>query len=262
MHATISKPILSERVNILGVHVGTMTADELLLFIIQSVESGNKNIVAYLNIHAINLAQKHRWFKQFLNSDCITYCDGFGIMLGASILGLDIPERYSIPDWFPRLASDCSQKKISMYFLGARPGVADKAAQRLCLEYPGLRILGTHHGYFDTTERSEENDRIIQLINRLTPDILVIGLGMPAQERWLMKNWSALEYHVALPVGAGLDYLAGDTPRAPHWMTDHGLEWLGRLLVEPRRLWRRYLVGIPTFLLNIFKQRLGLFPLD
>jgi N-acetylglucosaminyldiphosphoundecaprenol N-acetyl-beta-D-mannosaminyltransferase len=99
---------------------------------------------------------------------------------------------------------------------------------------------------------------VLQAINATSPDILLVGLGMPIQERWLMENWGFVKAKVALPVGALFDYLAGEIPRAPHWMTDHGLEWLGRLIVEPRRLWRRYLLGNPRFLWLVLKQRLGL----
>jgi N-acetylglucosaminyldiphosphoundecaprenol N-acetyl-beta-D-mannosaminyltransferase len=144
-----------------------------------------------------------------------------------------------------------------LYFLGAKPGVAEKFAQDLKRQFPQIKIVGMQHGYFDKTAGCSENIAVIQAINNAHPDLLVIGLGMLTQERWLSENWQDLNARVALPVGAMFDYLAGVSPRAPSWMTDHGLEWLGRLLVEPRRLAERYLVGNPRFIFAIAQQRLG-----
>lgn len=143
-----------------------------------------------------------------------------------------------------------------MAFLGAKPGVAEQAARRLQEENPGLRVIFTGDGYFDRSRGSTQNQSIIQAINACSPDLLVIGMGMPAQERWLDDNWDELNCRAALPIGAGFDYLAGEVTRAPRWMTDRGLEWLGRLWVEPGRLWKRYLLGIPRFLFNVILQRL------
>ena len=107
-----------------------------------------------------------------------------------------------------------------------------------------------------------ENVALVEDINRVKPNLLFVGFGMPLQEFWLMDNWSQIQANVALPVGALFDYVAETIPRAPRWMTDNGLEWLGRLMVEPQRLWRRYIIGNPLFLLRILKQRFGLLKLD
>ena len=253
---------VNHSINILGVHVGTQTIQELIDYIIASVEAGDRILLGYVNIHTINLAQQQHWFKDYLNRVNRTFCDGYGIKLGARLLGHHIPERYTPPDWLPKLASICTNNGYRMFFLGANPGVAEKAAHQLMSLFPQLNIVGTHHGYFDKSPESPENEGILENINMLNVDILVIGLGMPVQERWLLENWPRLNCRVALPVGAAFDYLAGSIPRAPCWITDHGLEWLGRLLFEPGRLWKRYVVGIPVFLFNIIRQRLGLYPLD
>lgn len=244
-------------INILGVKTGVQSLPELIEFIAQSINANQKVVIQYLNIHAINLAQKHPWFKSFLNQADMTYCDGYGLRLAARILGVSLPDRYTIPDWFPELAAHCNQNGHSIYILGARPGVAEIAAENLQIKAPGLKILGTYHGYFIKELHSSENQRVIAMINQANPDILAIGFGMPLQEKWLLDNWGGLNCRVAIPMGAAIDYLAGKTPRAPRWLTDHGLEWLGRLVIEPRRLWKRYLLGIPFFYYNVLKQRLG-----
>jgi N-acetylglucosaminyldiphosphoundecaprenol N-acetyl-beta-D-mannosaminyltransferase len=251
-----------ESINILGVSIGTKTSRELIDYIIHAIQAKERVLLAYINIHAINLAQQQPWFKDYLNQASLTFCDGYGIKLGARLLGYHIRERFTPPDWLPELASICAQKGFRLYFLGARPGVADQAARKLVSQYPQLLIAGISHGYFDKTPGSQENELLLQTINGLDVDILVVGMGMPAQEKWLVENWARLNCRVALPIGAAFDYLAGTTQRAPRWLTDHGFEWLGRLLIEPGRLWKRYIVGIPVFLVNILRQRFGRFPLE
>jgi N-acetylglucosaminyldiphosphoundecaprenol N-acetyl-beta-D-mannosaminyltransferase len=250
-----------DKINFLGVRIDRLTLDMLLDYIIHSVQSQEKSIIAYANVHALNLSLELPWFRDFLNQSALTYCDGFGVKWGARLLGYSLPQRFTPPDWFPQLAEICAQNGLSFFFLGARPGIADKCSENLQRQFPKIKIIGTHHGFFDKTPSCEANEDVIKLINSAQPDILVVGFGMPAQERWLLENWERINAHVALPVGAMFDYLAGEVLRAPHWMTEHGLEWLGRLAVEPRRLWKRYVIGNPRFFWLVIQQRLGLFKL-
>ena len=253
---------INNTVNILGVKLGTQTSNELIDYIITSIENKEKSLIAYVNIHTINLSLKIPWFRDYLNQASKTYCDGYGVKLGACLLGYHIPERYTAPDWLPELAHQCSKNKYTMFLLGSQPGVAERAALQLIRQNPGLLIVDTHHGYFNKTLNSPDNESVIEKINSSGADILVLGLGTPLQEQWLKENWNRLNCRVALPVGAALDYLGGEAWRAPHWMTDHGLEWTGRLLACPGRFWKRYLFGIPSFLINVMRQRLGQYPLD
>jgi N-acetylglucosaminyldiphosphoundecaprenol N-acetyl-beta-D-mannosaminyltransferase len=257
-----SFPNEGERIDLLGVHLHPLCIGQVIDAIDQAVQTKRKSILAYVNVHAINLAQEQPWFKDFLNNADVTYCDGYGIKWGAKILGSDIPQRYTPPDWFPQLSSLCGKNGHSLYFLGARPGIAKKAAQMLIDEFPKLKILGIQHGYFDKEPGSPENEAVIEAINKLQPDILVVGFGMPMQEKWLDENMGKLNAWVALPVGAMFDYLAAEVPRAPRLLTDHGFEWLGRLIVEPKRLWKRYLLGNPRFFINVLRQRLGLYTVE
>jgi N-acetylglucosaminyldiphosphoundecaprenol N-acetyl-beta-D-mannosaminyltransferase len=247
-----------ESVSFLGVRICTLPVASLVIFLSQKILTGGKVRAVYVNVHAMNLAQEFAWFRIFLNSSEVVYCDGFGVKWGASLLGLRIPSRYTPPDWIRLLVAECAREHYSLYLLGAHPGVTEKVGVILKQQFPDLKIAGIQHGYFDKSPGSIENQAVLQAINATNPDVLLVGLGMPLQERWLMENWDCLEAKVVLPVGALFDYLAGEFPRAPHWMTDHGLEWLGRLFMEPHRLWRRYLLGIPRFVWYVLKQRLGL----
>ena len=243
---------------LLGLRIDIVSLNSLLTYISKTIQEEEKARLVYVNIHAINLAQDLVWFRDFINASEIVYCDGFGVKWGARFLGTHLPERLSPPDWISLLVKECVRQSFSIYLIGADSGVADKFADILRQQFNGLRIVGTQHGYFDKSPGCAENEAVLQAIQAVKPDILMVGLGMPRQERWLMENWDRLYVKIALPVGALFDYMAGELPRSPRWMTDHGLEWLGRLIKEPRRLWRRYLLGIPRFWWLLLEQRLGL----
>lgn len=249
-------------VNILGVHVHRLSLATLLAFIKSVVAGNQRSRITYLNAHAANLAYEAHWFRDFLNQSEVVFCDGYGVKWAASFLGQPLPARFTPPDWLPELARLADQNGFSLFLLGSRPGVTQQALARLQASFASLRVAGQHHGYFDQTAGTSENEAIIRLINAARPNILLLGLGMPLQERWLMENWERLDVNVVVTVGAGLDYLSGVMPRSPHWMTEHGFEWLGRLVIEPRRLGKRYLIGNPLFIWRIIKQRLGWLQFD
>jgi len=247
---------------ILGVQVWPLTVESLHQKIDRIIQAQEHKLVLNVNVHCLNLACRQSWLRDFLNSAAIVFCDGSGVMLGARMLGYYIPERITYADWTWQLAAFAERCGFTFFFLGAKPGIAERAAARLKNRFPNLRIVGTHHGYFDKTASGSENEAVIQKINALKPHILIVAFGMPLQERWLMENWDRIDAHVALTGGAVFDYISGNLRRPPRWMTDHGLEWLGRLVIEPRRLWQRYILGNPLFLWRVLKQRLGILKLE
>ena len=247
----------SYRFQILGVQVSTVTVPELHAHIATYVWRHRKALVLNVNVNCLNIAYEQPWLRSFLNAADIVFCDGAGVILGARILGYRVPQRITYADWIWQLAEFAEPRGFTFFLLGARPGVAREAAACIQERFPDLCIAGTHHGYFDKTPGSPENEAVIQRINAVRPNILVVSLGMPLQERWLMENWERMEANVALTGGAVLDYVSGRLRRGPRWMTDHGLEWLARWIIEPRRLWKRYLIGNPVFLARVIKQRLG-----
>ena len=243
---------------IMGVKVHPLRIGELHQEIENIIHNDKHGLILNVNANCLNLAYKNAWMRDLLNSADTVFCDGLGVKLGAKILGSDIPERITFADWMWQLASLSESHQFTMFFLGALPGVAEKAATQLQERFPKLLVVGTHHGFFDKAPGSVENEAVIKNINSIKPNILIIGFGMPVQERWLMENWDHIDANVALTGGAVFDYVSGNLHRAPSWMTDNGMEWLGRVLIEPRRLWRRYLIGNPLFLWRIFLQRFGI----
>lgn len=244
-----------ERVFILGVPVDNLDLRILHERMAGMIRDKTHGLVLNVNVHCLNLAARLPWLKEVLNKASIVFCDGSGVILGARILGKRIKQRITYADWIWELGDLAEREQWTLYFLGAEPGVAEKAALRLKSRYPGIRIVGTRNGYFDKAPGSRENESVVQDINRNAPNILLVAFGMPLQEHWLMENWDHINADIALAGGAALDYASGNLRRAPRWMTDSGLEWLGRLLIEPSRLWRRYLLGNPAFLWRVILQR-------
>ena len=244
------------RVHVLGVPVDPVTVDQLHDHLLQFVRGDRKATVLHVNVHAVNLAVDDGAFAAILSAADLVFCDGHGVMLGARLLGQRIPVKITYAEWTWHLAAMCEREDLSLYLLGSRPGVAEAAAARLRDRHLGLRIAGTHHGYFDHTAGGEASLDVIAQINAARPDLVLVGFGMPLQESWIAAHRGSIEAAVVLSAGAAFDYVSGQLRRPPRWMTGYGLEWLGRLLIEPRRLARRYLAGNPTFMLRVLRQRL------
>ena len=242
------------RVGVLGVGVDRITAGGLHEEITRLARRRG-GIVLNVNAHCLNLLHEDEGLRAFFAAADVVFCDGAGVRLAARLLGDRLPERITYADWLPRLAALAERRGLSIFFLGARPGVAEEAARRLLRSHPNLKIAGVRHGFFDHGYGSPGNEAVVAEIDAARPDVLLIGLGMPLQERWLMENYRRLDFGVALTGGAVFDYASGRLRRGPRLLTDNGFEWLARLFVEPRRLWRRYLVGNPLFLARILAQR-------
>ncbi len=245
-----------EAINILGVQVHPYTVAQLHEALADIIDEDRRALVLHANVHGLNLTAQNPWMRDLLNGAEIVFCDGAGVILGARILGHHIPERITYADWMWQLGEFAAARGYTLYFLGARPGVALRAADRLVERFPALKIVGVRDGYFAKESGHPENEAVLSDISRARPNILIVGMGMPLQEQWLRDNQERIEANVTLSAGAAFDYISGELQRAPTWMTDHGLEWLGRLIIDPRRLWQRYLVGNPVFLARIMRDYL------
>jgi N-acetylglucosaminyldiphosphoundecaprenol N-acetyl-beta-D-mannosaminyltransferase len=237
-----------------GVKIDSLTMGDLHRAIIETVQDRRKMIIFNVNANAIVLAQDNHEFMEALNHANLVFCDGYGVMLASKILGGDIEARITYADWIYPLSALCEAYGMSIFLLGGEEGVASSAAIALHQRYRNLRIAGTHHGYFN--QSSSDNQQVINFINNCDPDILLVALGMPNQELWITHNLSHLSARIILPCGACLDYVAGRIRRGPKWMTNHGLEWLARFMIEPQRLWQRYTLGILRFAQIVLEQKL------
>lgn len=248
-----------EQVVLLGVKINAISLAELLTIIKTCALKNECVVISNVNIHAVNIAYSLAWFREFLNQSRLNFCDGFGIKLAAKITGQELNYRFTPPDFIDNVCQMAAQSGWRLFFLGAKPGVALRAAEKMKKRYLNLEIK-THHGYFIKDVQDQENSMVIEEINQFHPEILIVGFGMPLQEKWILENIHLLRVNVVLPAGALFDYLSDELPRAPRWMTDHGFEWLGRLVIEPRRLWKRYLIGNPLFFWRVFVHHILGFP--
>jgi N-acetylglucosaminyldiphosphoundecaprenol N-acetyl-beta-D-mannosaminyltransferase len=238
---------------ILGVPVADVGLVRLLDRVLSWTRLPRPVTILYANVHVLNAAATDPDLRAILNHADLVYCDGAGVALGARLLGHRLPGRMTGADWIEPLCAACAREDVALYFLGGRPGVAARAANRLQARHPGLCIVGAHHGYLAAPDVSRA---ALAAVNAACPDILLVGMGTPTQERWIAAHRAALDVPVVWAVGALFDFVAGVQPRGPRWMLDNGLEWLYRLYTDPRRLWRRYLIGNPLFVARVLRQRL------
>ena len=244
-----------EEVRLLNTKFHKITVQELIDYIVEAAKIEKKTIVGNVNVRGMNFSYELPWYRDFFNNADLVVCDGFGLLLGARLLGYSVKwvHRMTPPDYIEDLVLACEKNNVSLFFLGGQPGIVDNAINDFLAIAPKLKIQG-HPGHFEIS--GEENDAVIQQINQFKPDILYVGFGMPLQERWILDNLDRVEAHVFINLGACLDFYTKTIYRGPRWLTDHGFEWLTRLFTQPYRLWKRYLIGNPLFLYRVLKQRI------
>ncbi len=244
------------RVRIDGVGVHPLDKEGLLSWVdvrIAAARAGRAAgaLVMYSNVHVLNTAARDEELRAWLNAADLNYCDGAGVRLGGRLLGLDLPERMTGADWIWDLAAR-AEGRWRLYWLGGAPGVTERAAALLSRRYPRLQIA-SDHGFHPRT--GPEHEEELKRIEAFDPDILLVGMGTPVQERWAVAARSRLRVPVIWVLGATADFVSGEVSRGPALLFRHQ-EWLARLMVDPRRLWRRYLLGNPAFLSRVLVERL------
>ena len=199
---------------------------------------------------ADNLGIEHRFtsYEEMLRADVI-HSDGAGVVWGSALIGDALPERVTSITLLWRLAERWNDGSRSLYFLGGPPGMAEAARDAIHARYPNVRIVGCHQGHLSTPELVES---ALSDIEQSRPDLLLVGFGSPIQEEVIVEHRERLNVvPVIWPVGALTSHIAGLHPRAPKLMRKAGAEWLWRLILEPRRLWRRYILGNPIFMSRV-----------
>lgn len=236
------------RIDILGSPVDSLTMEQTEERAAEFINNGRTHRVITLNPEFLYRAvlEDSSLMKLINKADLVT-ADGEGIVWAGRIAGTPFPERVTGIDLMLRLVRRAAQEGWSIYLLGASPGVAEEAAENLRRQYPGLKVAGTHHGYFKPHEEAE----VVEKIKQAAPQLLFVALGAPAQEKWIDRNIDCIGGVTAMGVGGSFDVIAGRVTRAPRWMQRLKVEWLGRLISEPSR-WRRMLV-LPKFAWLVFK---------
>lgn len=200
-------------------------------------------VVFYVNAHCLNLVLKYKSFGFCINKSQICFCDGFGVVLLSKIFcKKNLSCRNTPPDFINDVYRRLKTLNKKVFFLGSDPDTVEKYCQSIEEKYQGI-VAGFHHGFFSSSKSS--NDRILQMVNDAKPDLLLVGMGMPKQEKWVESNLQYLPAMNIMTVGALFSWGNSPRSRGPRWMTDNGLEWLYRLFSEPKHVWKRYLIGIP-----------------
>lgn len=235
---------MDKRLNILGVGVDNCTMDSAVDFLVEEAECDGLTSVYTPNSEIILHAYKNPDYCKVLNRGSLITADGIGVVYASKILNRPLPERVSGFDLANKLLERVAPQGKTLYLFGGKPGVAERAAKKICELYPGINIVGISDGYFD----AEKEKEIIADINEKSPDILFVCLGFPKQECWIDAH-SDISAKVAMGIGGSLDVFAGEVKRAPLFYQKCGLEWFYRLIKQPSRFIR--MLALPKFGLTV-----------
>jgi N-acetylglucosaminyldiphosphoundecaprenol N-acetyl-beta-D-mannosaminyltransferase len=262
----ICKKALMEPVpkfNVLGVAMSAMNLDLATRAVLAACAERRKGYVCVTGVHGVSEAQRDVGFRKILNGAFLNTCDGMPLVWeGRRALGPEVDRVYG-PDLMLRIMDATRDGRFSHYFYGGASGVADHLKAALEQRFPGVKIVGTHCPPFRPLTAEEDLALAVDVAAK-RPDMMWIGLSTPKQERFMAEYLPRLETTLMFGVGAAFDFHTGRMREAPRWMMRSGLQWLHRLSSDPRRLWKRYGVIVPTYLARIFLQRTGLrkYPLD
>ena len=228
---------------LLGVRVHALSMEALTVAVVEGVRSGQRRIIANHNLHSIYLHQRDEKFRAFYARAYLVHVDGMSLILAGRLLGLPLGREHRVTyvDWIDPLLATAAAERWRVLFLGSDVQVGFRGSAALRQRHPGL-VLETLPGFFDATRDGEENRAVLRRIHAFGPQLLMVGMGMPRQEHWILDNLGDLPGCVVLTAGATVDYAAGAIPTPPRWAGRFGLEWWFRLIAEPRRLWKRYLL--------------------
>lgn len=251
--APSTKALCGQAVRVFGLEIRDTTLDEAASWLVSRAKSALATNVAFVNAHSINVINRDVRFADAVTRFHCVFADGIGLRLAARAGGVTLRDNVNGTDLFPILCGEAAREDVWVYLLGSAEGVSDAAARNMTRAHPGLTIAGTASGYFATTA---EEDAAIEAINASGAEILLVGMGVPAQEKWIFENRHRLKPSVVIGVGGLFDYYSGNIARAPMWMRKNGLEWVWRLSLEPTRLARRYLLGNAEFMMRLVTHRM------
>lgn len=233
-------------VELLGVPVTNATKAEAAALFDDWIErrDGRSRGVYIVNAHTLNLAAEESSFREVLQAGDVVFGDGTGVRLAARLQGVRMRDNLVGTDLMPYFFSSRLERGYRYFLLGATADTVERAAARLRLWFPGIKVVGARHGYVTPAETAA----VVREINAATPDVMLVAMGNPIQERWIHDNRASLRVPVTIGVGGLFDHWGGNLRRAPQWVRDIGFEWVQILLQQPTLKWRRYLLGNPKFI--------------
>lgn len=235
---------------ILDLRIDNLTMDEAVDTIVSrlAMPAGTTR-VAFVNAHCANVARDDEAYRAAIAGADLVFADGIGMKLAGNLLGAPIVANVNGTDMLPRLCAAATGRRV--FLLGGRPGTPEAVAAWMREHHPGVTIAGLQHGFFDEAGEAD----VVAAIRASRADLLLVAFGVPKQDLWVARHARACGVRVAIGVGGLFDFYAGNIPRAPQWMRELALEWVYRLYQEPRRMWRRYVVGNARFLAHVLTTR-------
>ncbi len=240
---------------LLNTYVNNVNMDETLQEICRLVEKKVKSYVVAINVYVVMKIEKDKYLKRITDKANLTLVDGKPLVWIAKWHKHPVKGKVSGSDMVPELCKVASEKGYTLFILGGKDGIANKAKHNLEKKYPEIRIVGTYSPPFGFEKNKKEICKINSIISKAHPDILIVCFGCPKQEKWIYENYEKNNATVSVCAGATVDFLAGNITRAPKWMANHGLEWLYRFSQEPRRLFKRYFIDDVKILGLVWKYR-------
>ncbi|GIV00131.1 MAG: glycosyl transferase [Actinomycetota bacterium] len=242
--------------DLLGVRVHALDAQGILGLIARAVAEDRRLVIANHNLHSIYLFHRDEKMRRLYATAAAIHIDGMPLVAWGRLLGLPLSRRHRVTyhAFVPLLAERAAAEGWRVFYLGSREDVLARGVELLRRMAPGLEIA-TAAGYFDP--HGPDNDRVLRRIQAFRAQVLLVGMGMPRQEHWILDNLDRLDVNAVLPVGAAIEWVAGEIPSPPGWMASNGLQWFWRLIRQPRQVWRRYLVEPWALLPLAWRDLLG-----
>lgn len=244
-----------EKQPLLNTYVTNVNMDETVQAIEDMIASEKKSYIVAINVDVVIKIENDSYLKEITDKADMVLVDGKPLEWIAKWHKRPIKAKISGSDLVPILCERAAEKGYSIFIIGGKEGIAEKAKQNLERDMPGIRIVGTYAPPFGFEKDKKELNRINEMISNANPEILITCFGCPKQEKWIYENYQEYDAKVSVCAGATVDFLAGNVKRAPRWMSDHGFEWFYRFLQEPRRMFKRYFIDDVKILKLIRKYK-------
>jgi exopolysaccharide biosynthesis WecB/TagA/CpsF family protein len=233
--------------HLMGVTFMNSTMQEVIEIIKNSAKNREKSKLYFINADTLNKVYENKALRMIFNNTPYVFPDGSGVKVACNMMNTPIKENVNGTDMFPFICQMAEKEGLKLFLYGAKEGVASQMKEEVLKMYPNLQIVGTMNGY------DYHDNEVVNMINYTQADIVLVAKGAPLQEEWINKHSKYVTAPVMIGVGGLFDFYSGNIPRAPIWMREIGIEWIYRLLQEPQRMWRRYVVGNPLFLMRTYQ---------
>ena len=240
---------------LLNTYVNNLSMNETIEEIERMIHQKDKKYIVAINVDVVMKIEEDSYLKQITDNADMVLVDGKPLIWISKLHKNPVKAKISGSDLVPLLCATSAKKGYSIFIIGGKDGIAQKAKLRLEEQYPDIKIVGTYAPPFGFEHDKNELNKINQMISEKNPDLLIVCFGCPKQEKWIYENYEKYDAKISICAGATVDFLAGNVNRAPRWMSEHGLEWFYRYLQEPKRMFKRYFIDDIKILKLIRKYR-------